>query len=121
SVRRYAAELLAPAPAVILASVSSGAGALLQATRTVPIVFTQTPDPVGAGYVDSLARPGGSATGFTNMEYSLSGKYLELLKEIAPRLARAAILRDATISQGIGQFGAIQAVAPRLGVELRPI
>ena len=96
-------------------------GALLQATRTVPIVFTQTNDPVGAGYVDSLARPGGNATGFTNMEYGVSGKWLELLKEIAPRMARAAVLRDPTIPQGIGQFGAIQAVAPSLGVELRPI
>jgi putative tryptophan/tyrosine transport system substrate-binding protein len=119
--RRYAAELIALAPDVILASGGTGAGALLQATRTVPIVFTQTNDPVGAGYVDSLARPGGNATGFTNMEYGMSGKYLELLKEIAPRMARAAVLRDPTIPQGIGQFGAIQAVAPSLGVELRPI
>jgi ABC-type uncharacterized transport system substrate-binding protein len=119
--RRYAAELIALAPDVILASGGTGVGALLQATRTVPIVFTQTNDPVGAGYVDSLARPGGNATGFTNMEYGMSGKYLELLKEIAPRMARAAVLRDATIPQGIGQFGAIQAVAPSFGVELRPI
>jgi putative tryptophan/tyrosine transport system substrate-binding protein len=119
--RRYAAELIALAPDAILASGGTGAGALLQATRTVPIVFTQTNDPVGAGYVDSLARPGGNATGFTNMEYGMSGKYLELLKEIAPRMARAAVLRDPTIPQGIGQFGAIQAVAPSLGVELRPI
>ena len=85
----------------------------------MPIVFTQTNDPVGAGYVDSLARPGGNATGFTNMEYGTSGKYLELLKEIAPRMARAAVLRDATVPQGIGQFAAIQAVAPSFGVELR--
>ncbi len=119
--RRYAAELIALAPDVILASGGTGAGALLQATRTVPIVFTQTNDPVGAGYVDSLARPGGNATGFTNMEYGMSGKYLELLKEIAPDMARAAVLRDPTIPQGIGQFGAIQAVAPSFGVELRPI
>jgi putative ABC transport system substrate-binding protein len=119
--RRYAAELIALAPDVILASGGTGTGALLQATRTVPIVFTQTNDPVGAGYVDSLARPGGNATGFTNMEYGTSGKYLELLKEIAPRMARAAVLRDPTIPQGIGQFGAIQAVAPSFGVELRPI
>jgi len=96
-------------------------GALLQASRTVPIVFTQTQDPVGAGYVDSLALPGGNTTGFTNMEYGASGKYLELLKEIAPRTARAAVLRDPTIPRGVGQFGAIQAVAPSLGVELRPI
>jgi len=119
--RRYAAELVALAPDVILASGGTGVGALLQATRTVPIVFAQTNDPVGAGYVDSLARPGGNATGFTNMEYGASGKYLELLKEIIPRMARAAVLRDPTIPQGIGQFGAIQAVAPSLGVELRPI
>jgi putative tryptophan/tyrosine transport system substrate-binding protein len=119
--RRYAAELVELAPDVILASGGTGVGALLQASRTVPIVFTQTQDPVGAGYVDSLARPGGNTTGFTNMEYGTSGKYLELLKEIAPRIARAAVLRDPTIPQGIGQFGAIQAVAPSLGVELRPI
>ena len=119
--RRYAAELVALAPDVILASGGTGVGALLQATHTVPIVFTQTNDPVGAGYVDSLARPGGNATGFTNQEYGTSGKYLELLKDIAPRIARAAVLRDPTIPQGICQFGAIQAVAPSLGVELRPI
>jgi putative ABC transport system substrate-binding protein len=119
--RRYAAELVALAPDVILASGGTGVGALLQVTRTVPIVFTQTLDPVGSGYVDSLARPGGNATGFTTMEYGTSGKYLELLKEISPHLARAAVLRDATIPQGIGSFGAIQAVAPSLGVELRPI
>jgi putative tryptophan/tyrosine transport system substrate-binding protein len=119
--RRYAAELIALAPDVILASGGTGVGVLLQATRTVPIVFTQTNDPVGAGYVDSLARPGGNATGFTNMEYGVSGKWLELLKEIAPRVTRAAVIRDATIPQGIGQFGAIQAVAPSFGVEVRPI
>jgi putative ABC transport system substrate-binding protein len=119
--RRYAAELIALAPDVILASGGTGVGALLQATRTVPIVFTQTADPVGAGYVDSLARPGGNTTGFTQFEYGMSGKWLELLKEIAPGVTRAAVLRDATIPQGIGQFGAIQAVAPSFGVELRPI
>ena len=119
--RRYAAELIALAPDVILASGGTGVGVLLQATRTVPIVFTQTNDPVGAGYVDSLARPGGNATGFTNMEYGMSGKWLELLKEIAPGVARAAVIRDATVPQGIGEFGAIQAVAPSFGVELRPI
>jgi putative ABC transport system substrate-binding protein len=119
--RRYAAELVALAPDVILASGGTGVGPLLQASRTVPIVFTQTQDPVGAGFVDSLARPGGNATGFTTWEYGSSGKYLELLKEIAPRMVRAAILRDATTPQGIGQFGAIQAVAPSLGVEVRPI
>src|SRR5215467_3295770 len=115
--RRYAAELVALAPDVILASGGTGVGALLRVSRTVPIVFTQTQDPVGAGYVDSLAQPGGNATGFTNQEYGASGKYLELLKEIAPRITRAAVLRDPTIPQGIGQFGAIQAVAPSLGVE----
>ena len=119
--RRYATELVALAPDVILASGGTGVGALLQASRTVPIVFTQTQDPVGAGYVDSLAQPGGNTTGFTSMEYGIGGKYLELLKEIAPRIARAAVLRDPTVPQGIGTFGAIQAVAPSLGVELRPI
>jgi len=119
--RRYAAELVALAPDVILASGGTSVAALLQASHTVPIVFTQTQDPVGAGYVDSLAQPGGNTTGFTSMEYGTSGKYLELLKEIAPRIARAAVLRDPTTPQGTGQFGAIQAVAPSLGVELRPI
>jgi putative tryptophan/tyrosine transport system substrate-binding protein len=119
--RRYAAELVGLAPDVILASGGTGVGALLQVSRTVPIVFTQTQDPVGAGYVDSLAHPGGNTTGFSNQEYGTSGKYLELLKEIAPRIARAAVLRDPTTPQGIGSFGAIQAVAPSLGVELRPI
>jgi ABC-type uncharacterized transport system substrate-binding protein len=119
--RRYAAELVALAPDVILASGGTGVGALLQVSRTVPIVFTQTQDPVGAGYVDSLAQPGGNATGFTSIEYGIGGKYLELLKEIAPRIVRVAILRDPTIPQGIGSLGAIQAVAPSLGMELRPI
>jgi len=119
--RKYAAELIALAPDVILASGGTGVGALLQATRTVPIVFTQTNDPVGAGYVDSMARPGGNATGFTTMEYGMSGKFLELLKEITPRMTRTAVLRDPTIPQGIGGLSAIQAVAPSLGVELRPI
>ena len=120
-IRRYAAELVALAPDVILASGGTVVGALLQATRTVPIVFTQTPDPVGAGYVASLARPGGNATGFTISEYGISGKWLELLKEIAPRVTRAAVLRDATVPQGIGQFAAIQAVAPSFGVEVSPV
>ena len=119
--RKYAAELVGLAPDVILASGGTGVGALLQATRTVPIVFTQTSDPIGAGYVASLARPGGNATGFITIEYGMSGKFLELLKEIVPRLARAAVLRDPTIPQGIGEFGAIQAVAPSLGVEVHPI
>jgi putative tryptophan/tyrosine transport system substrate-binding protein len=98
-----------------------GCRLLLQATRTVPIVFTLTPDPVGAGFVDSLARPGGNATGFTNFEYGIGVKWLELLKEIAPRVTRAAVLRDPTIPAGIGQFGAIQAVALSFGIELRPV
>jgi putative ABC transport system substrate-binding protein len=109
--RRYAAELVALAPDVILASGGSVVGALLQATRTVPIVFTQTPDPVAAGFVASLARPGGNATGFTTSEYGISGKWLELLKEIAPGVTRAAVLRDPTIPSGIGQFASIQSVA----------
>ena len=120
-IRRYAAELVALAPDVILASGGQVVGGLLQATRTVPVVFTQTPDPVGAGFVASLAQPGGNATGFTQFEYGVSAKWLELLKEIAPRVTRAAVLRDPTIPEGIGQFAIIQAVAPSLGVELRPI
>jgi putative tryptophan/tyrosine transport system substrate-binding protein len=120
-IRRYAAELVALAPDVILASGGQVVGGLLQVTRTVPVVFTQTPDPVGAGFVASLAQPGGNATGFTQFEYGVSAKWLELLKEIAPRVTRAAVLRDPTIPEGIGQFAIIQAVAPSLGVELRPI
>ena len=119
--RRYAAELVALAPDVILASGGTVVGPLLQVTRTVPIVFTQTPDPVAAGFVASLARPGGNATGFTTSEYGTSGKWLELLKEIAPRVTRVALLRDPAIPQGIGQFGAIQSVAPSLGLEVSPI
>ena len=94
---------------------------LLQATRTVPIVFVIVPDPVGAGFVDSLARPGGNATGFILFEYGLSAKWLELLKEIAPGVTRAAVLRDPAIAAGIGQFAVIQSVAPSLGVEVSPI
>ena len=119
--RRYAAELVALAPDVILATGSAAAAPLLQATRTVPVVFVIVPDPVGAGFVNSLARPGGNATGFIQFEYGISGKWLELLKQIAPGVTRAAILRDPAISAGIGQFGAIQAVAPSLGVEASPI
>jgi putative ABC transport system substrate-binding protein len=119
--RKYAAELVALAPDVVLASGGAIVGTLLEATRTVPIVFTQTPDPVGAGFVDSLARPGGNATGFTAFEYGISGKWAELLKEIAPRVTRAAVLRDPAIPQGIGQFGAIQSVAPSLGLEVSPV
>jgi putative tryptophan/tyrosine transport system substrate-binding protein len=120
-IRKYAAELVALTPDVILVSGGALVGSLLQVTRTVPIVFTQTPDPVGAGFIDSLARPGGNATGFTSIEYGTSGKYPELLKEIAPRVARAAVLRDPAIPQGIGQFAIMQAVAPSLGMELNPV
>ena len=119
--RKYAAELVALAPDVILASGGTVVGTLLQTTRTVPIVFTQIADPVGGGLVASLARPGGNATGFTAFEYGMGGKWLELLKEIAPRVTRAAVLRDPAIPQGIGQFGAIQSVAPSLGLEVSPV
>jgi putative tryptophan/tyrosine transport system substrate-binding protein len=119
--RKYAAELVALTPDVILATGSATVAALQQATRTVPIVFVQIADPVGSGLVESLARPGGNATGFTLFEYGLSGKWLELLKEIAPRVTRAGVLRDASIPGGTGQLGAIQSVASSLGVELRPI
>ena len=118
---RYAAELVALSPDVILATGSAAAGPLLQATRSVPVVFVIVPDPVGAGFVNSLSRPGGNATGFIQFEYGISGKWLELLKQIAPGVTRAAILRDPAISAGIGQFGAIQAVAPSLGVEVSPL
>jgi len=121
STRKYAAELIALAPDVILASGGTVLGPLLQGTRSVPIVFTQTPDPVAAGFVASLARPGGNATGFTTSEYGISGKWLELLKEIAPGVTRAAVLRDATIPAGIGQFASIQSAAPSFGIELRPL
>jgi putative tryptophan/tyrosine transport system substrate-binding protein len=121
-IRRHAAELAALAPDVLVAATGTVTAApLLQATRTVPIVFVQVIDPVGAGFVVSLARPGGNATGFTIYEYGMSGKWLELLKEIAPRMARAAVLRDPAIASGIGQFAAAQAVAPSLGVELSPV
>jgi putative ABC transport system substrate-binding protein len=120
-IRKYAAELIALAPDVILAPGTTTMGPLLQATRTVPIVFVNLLDPVGAGFVDSLARPGGNATGFIAFEYGLSGKWLELLKQIAPSLTRVAILRDPGTAAGIGQFAAIQSVAPSFAVELRPI
>ena len=117
--RQYAAELLALAPDVILANSSAALASLLQATRTVPIVFTTVADPVGAGYVDSLARPGGNATGFLLWEYSIAAKWLELLKEIAPHVTRAMVFRQSAIAAGPGQFGVIQAAAPSLGVDLR--
>lgn len=119
--QKFAAELVALGPDVILASGGTVVGPLLQATRTVPIVFTQTPDPVAAGFVESLARPGGNATGFTTSEYEVSAKWLEFLKAIAPGVTRAAVLRDAAIPAGIGQFASIQLVAPSLGVQLSPV
>jgi putative ABC transport system substrate-binding protein len=119
--RRHAAELTALAPDVIFATGNSTVAPLLQATRSVPIVFAIIPDPVGAGFVDSLARPGGNATGFVVFEYGISGKWLEFLKQIAPDVARVAVLRDAALAAGIGQFAAIQSVAPSLGVELSAI
>jgi putative tryptophan/tyrosine transport system substrate-binding protein len=121
NIRKHAAELAALAPDVILAAGAAVVGPLLQATRTVPIVFVVVPDPVGAGFVDSLARPGGNATGLISFEYSISAKWLELLKQIAPGVTRAAVLRDPAISTGIGQFGAIQAMAPSLGMEVSPV
>jgi putative ABC transport system substrate-binding protein len=118
--RKYAAELVALAPDVILA-VGAATGPVLQATRTVPIVFTVASDPVGSGFVNSLSRPGGNATGFMLFEYSLSAKWVELLKQIAPGVTRAAVLRDPAVTSGIGQFSVIQSVAPSVGVEVSPI
>ena len=117
----YAAELVALAPDVLLAGGGTSVPPLLRATHTVPIVFANVPDPVGSGIVDSLARPGGNITGFMQFEYSLTAKWLELLKEVARGLKRVAVLRDATITPGIGQFAVIQSVAPSLGVEVSPI
>ena len=118
--RKYAAELVALAPDVIITDTSFNVAAVQQATRTVPIVFGGVIDPVGAGLVDSLARPGGNTTGFTAFEYAIGAKWLELLKEVAPRVTRAAVLRDSTIAAGIGQFAAIQATAP-FGIELSAV
>ena len=120
-IRRHAAELAALAPDVILAHGASTVGPLLQATRTVPIVFPVVIDPVAAGFVDSLARPGGNATGFMSIEYSMGGKWLELLKQIAPSVTRAAVLRDTTQGGGISQFAAIQTGAPSFGMEVNPV
>jgi putative ABC transport system substrate-binding protein len=120
-IRRYAAELVALAPDVILAGGGNTLEALLRATRTVPIVFAFVADPVGSGFVDSLSRPGGNATGFLQFEYSLSAKWLELLKEIAPGVTRVAVIRDSALTAGIGQFAVIQYVAPSLRVEVSPV
>ena len=119
--RRFAAELVALTPDVILATASSTVAALQGATRTVPVVFAHAVDPVAAGFVDSLARPGGNATGFVLFEYGISAKWLELLKEIAPSVTRAGVLRDPAMAAGTGQFGALQSVAPSFGVELSPV
>lgn len=119
--RKYAAELVAFAPDVILAAGGSTVVPLMQATNTIPIVFTGVSDPVGGGLVASLARPGGNVTGFTVFEYGMSAKWLELLKEVAPTVKRVAVLRDPNIPQGIGQFGAVQSLGPSLGVEVSPL
>jgi putative tryptophan/tyrosine transport system substrate-binding protein len=119
--RQSAAELVALSPDVILATGSVSTGPLLQATRSIPIVFVHTPDPVGAGFVNSMSRPGGNATGFINFEYGMGAKWLELLKQIVPSVTRAAIVRDPAITAGIGQWGAIQSVAPSLSIDVIPI
>jgi putative tryptophan/tyrosine transport system substrate-binding protein len=119
--RKYAKELVALAPDAIVSQASASLGPLLDATRTVPIVFAIVPDPVGAGYVNSLSRPGRNVTGFMMFEYSLCGKWPELLKEIAPTITHAAVLRDSTLAAGIGQFAVIQATAPSVGVEVNPV
>ena len=120
-IRQHAAELAAKAPDVILTGGTSTTAPMLQATRAVPIVFATVVDPVGAGFIDSLARPGGNATGFLLYEYSLGGKWLELLKQIAPTVTRVAVLRDASTASGTGQFAAIQSVAPSLKIDVVPI
>ena len=120
-IRTYAVELVALAPDVILATGSATVGPLQRASRAMPIVFVTTIDPVGGGFVESLARPGGNVTGFAAAEYGMSGKWLELLKQIAPRVTRVGVVRDPEIAAGAGQFGAIQSVAPTFGVELRPL
>ena len=119
--RKYAAELVALTPDVILTSGSAATEQMIKTTRTVPIVFAVVPDPVGSGFVDSLSQPGGNATGFLQFEYSLSAKWLELLKQIAPAVTRAAVLWDPSITTSIGQFAVIQSVAPSLGVDVRPV
>jgi len=121
NISKHAVELAALAPDVIVAAGTLTVGPVLQATRTIPVVFPTVVDPIGAGFVDSLARPGGNATGFLLYEYSLGGKWLELLKRIAPSVARVAVIRDPTTPSGFGQFAAIQAVAPSLGIEINPV
>jgi len=121
NLRKYAGELIALGPDVIMANSSAAVSSALQATRSIPIVFTTVADPVGAGYIESLAHPGGNITGFINFEYSIGGKWLELLKELAPHVTRVGVLRESAVAAGPGQFGAIQAAAAPLGVELRPI
>jgi ABC-type uncharacterized transport system substrate-binding protein len=120
-IRKYAAEVVALAPEVVLAPGGTVVGALQQASRTVPIVFVNVTDPVGRGYVGSLAQPGGNATGFTSFEFEMGGKWLEVLKEIAPKVTRAAVLRDPSITAGIGYLAAIHALAPSIGVQVTPI
>jgi ABC-type uncharacterized transport system substrate-binding protein len=121
NIRKYAAELVALTPEVLLAPGSSTVGPLLQATSTMPIVFVHLLDPVGSGFVASLARPGGNATGFSQFEFGMSTKWVELLKEIAPSVSRAALLRDPMLTSGIGQFGAVQGAASSIGIELTPV
>jgi len=121
SLRRYSAELVALTPDVILSIGSITLAPLQQATRTIPLVFVNVPDPVGAGFVESMAHPGGNITGFSNFEYSMSGKWAELLKQIAPKVTRALVFRDPATAAGIGQFAAIRTVAQSLGVELKPV
>ena len=119
--RRHAEDLVAHAPDVIVVTGNAGMPPILRTTSTIPIVFNNIADPVGAGFVESLARPGGNATGFLQFEYTLSGKWLELLKEIAPQVNRVAVLRDATLTAGVGQFAVIQSVAPSVGMEVTAI
>ncbi len=121
AIRKNAVDLVALTPDVILASGSASAGPLLQVTRTIPVVFTVVPDPVGAGFVETLAQPAGNATGFSSFEYGLVGKWLEVLKEIAPAVTHVGVLRDPAVTAGIGQWSAIQTAAPTVGVEVSPI